>query len=44
VELHGMPLEQEKPISRCDKCGCGMTKAQGGEIFTVCDSCWGEDW
>lgn len=25
----------------CDLCGKSRTKAEGGEVFTRCDTCWG---
>ena len=27
-------------VSQCSDCGRDMTKAEGGEIFTVCSACW----
>ena len=26
--------------SSCELCGTVMSKAEGGEIFTICENCW----
>lgn len=37
VSKESKPKEQTWP---CSKCGKGMTKAEGGTTFSVCESCW----
>jgi len=42
-----LPVDKVNPASLeelypCDKCGKLRTKAEGGTVFTVCDTCWNE--
>lgn len=32
--------EKEQPEYHCEDCGKPMTKAEGGDTFTVCEKCW----